>query len=837
MLLRLPAPIYTWLVFVAWLAGAAGQLQQAQLAAPVWSVALLLLSLWVLLALSRRRRLGHGAAVLLLLALGTASWTQTAWRASLRLAQQLPAAVIGQDVQVIGQVRGLPQSDGVDVRFVFEPEQVLGQEASLHLPQRLTLAWYSQNSFADAPLTKPAPPALQAGQQWRLTLRLKPIHGSQNPHGFDYELWAFERQLHAGGYVRSGVLLRPAPSGWQLLRPQHWADMVSRWRGSRRDAVYAQVAEPRQAALVAALLMGEQGLISRSDWDLFRATGVAHLVSISGLHIGLFAALAIALIGRLWRLSPSLLRRWPAPYAAWLGGLAMAAAYAYFSGWGVPAQRTTLMLALATGLRLSGRRWPWSVALLAVAAVVVAWDPWALLQAGFWLSFLAVAVLLLPSSHQPDTDTVQALDELEWQALPAWQRRWRQLRGGVLRLLREQLRISWLLAPLSLLLFRQFSLAGIAANMLAIPVVTFIATPLALLGVLFAPLWSLAAWVLGHLLPFLEWCASWPGAVLHSAALPWGLGVAATLAAGAALFAWQRFGRWRWRWLWGVPALALMLWGWRYQPPGPAPGHYRVMFVDVGQGTAVLVQTAGHSLLYDTGPRYGPVDTERNAGERIVLPLLQALGLQPDTVVVSHQDSDHSGGLASLLRRLPPKRLISSMPAQPHGPVGMVDERCIAGQGWEWDGVRFDFLHPQAEDYQRGLDSNAISCVLRIRNGAEQVLLTGDIPQAQEYDLWLQLDAQELASRVLLAPHHGSNTSSSLLFLKAVQPTFVAVQAGYLNRYRHPAPAVMQRYADLGLTVRNTAHCGALRWDSTEPEQLVCWRQAGQRYWWHQSGQ
>ena len=747
------------------------------------------------------------------------AFASTGLRATARLADRLPPELVRQDLLIDGQIVGLPQSRGADTQFVFKPTKAELNGQAVRVPQRLSVSWYGNQKVrtlgtieAGALISKPP---LESGQRWRLQLRLKPIHGNINPHGFDYELYMFERQIGASGYVRGADLLQAAPSGWAQALPQNWGSSVARLRASVRSAIAQQVPEPRQAGVLAALVMGEQSAIERRDWDLFRATGVAHLMSISGLHITLFAWLAMLCTKWLWRRSSRLMLWQPAPYAAWLGGLLCASAYAAFTGWGVPAQRTCLMLLVVCLLRLSGKRWPWLVQLLLAAAVVVAFEPWALLQAGFWLSFVAVGILFL-GDDKPEAKAGIHWPLHETAASRAWF-------TPMLRFVQVQARISWALAPLSLLLFHQFSLVGIVANLLAIPLVTFLITPLALLGTLVPSLWSLAAWVLSLLIHFLEWCLSWPHAVVYSAAPPLWLGLAAVV--GAIVLLVPRAGWWRWL---GLPfVIATLL----YRPATPAAGEFEALALDIGQGNAVLLRTATHSLLYDTGPSYG---NGSSAGERVIVPLLRALGTAPDAVVISHKDSDHSGGAAAVLAVFDKARVFTSMARAADWPSSTQLARCHAGTAWVWDGVRFEFLHPETEDYERNYSSNAMSCVLRVSNGKQSMLLVGDIPQQQELALLDRVPPAQLRSTILLAPHHGSKTSSSAEFLDAVAPAQIWLQTGYLNRYGHPAPAVMARYADAGLASRNTASCGAISWQSSLPDSRTCERRERPRYWWHQ---
>lgn len=542
---------------------------------------------------------------------------------------------------------------------------------------------------------------------------------------------------------------------------------------------------------------------------------MAHLVSISGLHITMFAWSASLLIAAAWRRVGPLAMCMPAQQAGRWGGLAAAAAYALCSGWGVPAQRTVWMLAVVTLLHGCGRRWPWPLVLLAAAVVVTLADPWALLQPGFWLSFAAVGLLMASSpAHEPPSSPPD--DDL-WSARRAAASR--QLRGA----LRSQVVATLGLTPLTLVFFQQVSAVGFVANLLAIPVVTLLVTPLALLGTLFPPLWWLAALVVRALCTALSGLAGLPGAVWSvPAAPPW---AQAAGLSGAVLLILPLPLRLR---LLTLPlALPLLM----PVVPRPESGRFDLLAVDVGQGSAVLVRTRGHVLLYDTGPQYS---RDSDAGQRVLLPLLRARGDWPlDLLMLSHRDTDHVGGARALLQAGAAGRLSGSLEdGHPLRALAAASQRCEAGQAWHWDGVRFDVLHPPASAYGSGVKSNGMSCVLRVSGPQGSVLLAGDIERAQEAAL-VAGAAAALRSDVLLVPHHGSKTSSSAAFLDAVQPRIAVVQAGYRNRFGHPAKEVLARYRERGIVVVDSPACGAWQWPGDAGGEGVCQRDAARRYWHH----
>ena len=789
-------------------AGTAAQLGQAALFPwPVYLV-LLVVGLGAAWWTALRGGLRHWRLLVVALACGCAGFGLTGWRAGLYLSHALAPELEGRDIVVTGVVTAMPQANEAGTRFrlAVETARLAMTGTPVQLPSSILLGWYAGPGVAatgDALELQRQPSVLRAGERWQMAVRLKAPHGNSNPHGFDYELWLWEQGLQATGYVRATTGdLPPQAMG------QTWRHPVELARQTVRDRIQQRVSERRLSGLIAGLVVGDQNAIDRADWEVFRATGVAHLMSISGLHVTMFAWLAAALIGFLWRRSAWLCLRLPSPHAALVGGVVMALAYALFSGWGVPSQRTIWMLATVGALRLSGKMWPWPMVWLLACAVVVVVDPWALLQAGFWLSFVAVGVLF---ASGPGADNTPA----------------HGVRARLLALLREQWVITVALTPLSLLLFGQVSVVGLAANAVAIPWVTLVVTPLSMLGVLLPPLWDLAAWSLGALAWYLQLLAQLPFASLSMAQAPLWAGVAGVC--GGVLLALRLPIALR---LWGVPLLLpVLLW----LPPRPGAGQFELLAADIGQGNAVLVRTASHALLYDAGPRFS---RESDAGHRVLVPLLRALDVRLDLLVLSHRDSDHVGGAAAVLAMQPGAELLSSIEGSHELQALRPARRCEAGQHWLWDGVEFAVLHPAAADFTAAAKPNALSCVLRVsgRSGGPGdppaiALLVGDIERPQE--LRLVSDGAPLRADVLLVPHHGSKTSSSAEFVDAVAPRFALVQAGYRNRFGHPADVPMQRYRERNMPIVDSPHCGAVTWRSAQPQLVHCQRQDAMRYWMH----
>ena len=858
-------------------AGVALQLRQATLFSPasyaVW-VAVAVLLLACLVGRIRHLRLAFLVAALLSAALG---FGLTGLRAGAFEKTALNPALEGKDILVTGEVQAMPQfgEDGLRFRLAVESARLNGQAVSL--PPQIYLGWYSGFGTRPAsPAISPAAPVfnrpaepesgevpefslelqrqpqnLRAGERWQMTVRLKAPHGNSNPHGFDYELWLWEQDLQATGYVRAGP--RDAPPKKLSIA---WSHPIERARQAVREAIFERVDNRQLAGVLAALVVGDQNAIERADWDVFRATGVAHLMSISGLHITMFAWVASRLLAWLWRrsvrLSPALCLYWPASSAGALGGLLLAALYALFSGWGVPAQRTIWMLATVVLLRQSGKQWPWPVVWLLAMAVVVTFDPWALMQAGFWLSFVAVGVLFAAGQSEDDKNTIpdtqlatnsiadspriscrsevfDAEKQSNTRSLlsrSSWSWLGRSAAGlghGLRQSAREQWIVTLALTPLSLLLFNQVSLVGLLANAVAIPWVTLLVTPLAMLGTFWSPIWDAAAGSVRVLTWFLQALAGWPLASISVAAAPFWCAMAGVL--GGALLAMRL--PWHLRLL-GVPLmLPVLLW----QPARPPAGQFEVLGADIGQGNALLVRTASHSLVYDTGPRFS---RESDAGHRVLVPLLRAMGERIDMLMLSHRDLDHIGGAPAVLAMQAQATLVSSIEDSHELQNVRKSTRCVAGQHWRWDGVDFEVLHPLASDYDAANKSNAMSCVLRISSGVHTALLAGDLEAAQELRLVNDpVSKEKLRADFLLVPHHGSKTSSSAVFLDQVRPQYALAQAGYRNRFGHPVDSVLARYRERGIEVVKSPVCGAAFWRSEQPGEVLCQRQLGLRYWHH----
>jgi len=639
---------------------------------------------------------------------------------------------------------------------------------------------------------------LAPGQQWQLMLRLRRPHGFANPGGFDYEVWLLQQGIAATGYVRV------SPFNRQLAAASGSRPWFNRWRQalSQRLAQAAVDGPLLHSGLMQALTLGLQQNLQDAQWQQFSQLGLNHLVVISGLHIGLVAAVLYRLGLGAARCFPPLLLGLTAPRFAALWALAGVCCYAGLAGFSLPVLRALIMAAVYFSGSLLQRQTSATGSLLLALLLVLLLDPLAPQSAGFWLSFLAVAILLRQGG---------SFGHRYWQRL--------------LLALRLQFLLCIGLLPVMLVYFQQGSLLAPLVNLPAIPFVGLLVVPLCLLGTALLPLWPSAATAILRSADFLldlfmravTACVTWwPDSLVTLPPLDPLLLMA--LAAATAMVLLVRAPLGRYSALALVP-LMLLLWPARRL----APGELELTVLDVGQGLAVLVRTHSQQLLYDTGPRY----SERfDAGEDVLLPVLRRLGVsQLDTVIVSHADLDHAGGLAAIMARFPQARYLGSDTSIF---AAGLDAQVCRPEAWQRDGFTFRLLHPDA-DYS---NSNDGSCVLHISGSSGSALLPGDISRAVEARLLAQWPT--LQADIVIAPHHGSKTSSSSAFIRRLQPQLVLYSTGYLNRFGHPAAEIRARYERAGAAALDTSSGGALRVrlapGQKEPEALA-YRQLQPRFW------
>ncbi|MBI5658828.1 MAG: DNA internalization-related competence protein ComEC/Rec2 [Nitrosomonadales bacterium] len=783
-------------------------LLQQQAALPDLRWAGLTAPLFLALLLPRRALWQRVIRRALLAALACAlGFFYAAWVAQQRLAESLPAGWQGKDIEVVGVVAEMPRRHERGLSFTFDVGRAITPGASV--PRRLLLSTYTGEE--DESL------ALHAGERWNLTVRLKQPHGASNPYGFDFEAWALERNLRAAGYVHGKGDNRRLDE--QVAAPRYF---IERMRESVRGNFQRTLGDAPYAGVLTALAIGDQGSIPTAQWQVFTRTGVNHLMSISGLHITMLAGLAFSLIYALWRRSARLVLHLPARKAAAVAGLLVALAYALLSGFSEPAQRTVYMLAaIAAALWLS-RAVAASQILAAALLVVALSDPWAVLSPGFWLSFGAVALIFYVTAHR--LGRPHWLQEGDGKVVG-------QTLASPLRGLAEYGRVQWAmmigLIPPLLALFQQVSLVSPVANTFAIPLVSFIVVPLALLGALLPLEWvlHLAHQTMSACMAALEWLNRLPDAVWAQHAPP-----AWSIALGVAGALWCLLPRgFPARWLGLIAMLPMFL----VPPVSPPHGALRLVIFDVGQGMAVAAQTHGHTLLYDTGPDFSG---DADSGSRILVPSLRAQGISRlDGLMLTHDDSDHTGGALSVMQAMPVGWLSSSLPDDsPILQQARNLQRCADGQSWEWDGVRFEVLHPPRESYsQAKVSKNNRGCVLRISAGAYSVLLASDIEKPAEL-LLLKQHGGKLPATLLLVPHHGSKTSSVQPFVEAVRPRYAVFAAGYRNRFGHPRDEVVERYRAIGSELLRSDEDGAIIVNMDARNfRVERYRKSHVRYWQH----
>ena len=727
------------------------------------------------------------------------------WRSAAILADELPEAAMGRNLQVTGVVDSLPDRTARGQRFLFRVEQ---GDRRFPIPELIQLSIWQRDAGADQDANgesgiDPLSQGVRPGERWSFTVRLKRPHGLANPHGYDVEARLFETGVRATGYVRCGERMTDF-----VMTP---STLIARWREQIRDRFerVLPIEEYPNAGVLTALAIGDQKAIPGPMWQVFAKTGTTHLMSISGLHVTLFSGLVAGLVSWLWRRQPRFASRIPAQRAGVFCGWFAAAFYTLIAGAEIPALRTLFMLSVGAIALLTGRRVsPFRILLLALV-VVLLFDPWAGMSPGFWLSFVAVGLLLWAALAEHGGEREQA-------SLMQRLRHW--LRGFG----RTQWAVTIGTLPFLLIFFSQFSLVSPLTNAVAIPWVSGVVTPLTIFALVLPwdPLLLLADALLSPLMYLLTWSAALPVAIWHA---PVPSALVFVLALLGALW-WLMPAGLPGRWMAIFLCLPLVLPRTEFIPAGQA----RVDVLDVGQGLAVVVRTRHHALLYDTGPYYS---STADAGVRVIVPYLRAIGLDRlDGLVVTHRDTDHSGGAFSVLESMP-VGWVADAPDTHFADLfpAVRSKACVAGTTWAWDGVRFEFLYPLAATRSKGQASNHQSCVLRISAAGKSILLTSDIETPDEAAL-LSADAGLGHSDVMLVPHHGSGTSSSAALLDTVQPDVAIIPVGYRNRYRHPKPSVLAEYEARKIRVLRSDADGMVQIDL--PSMVItAYRQVHRRYW------
>lgn len=697
---------------------------------------------------------------------------------ALAMDARLPDAWQGRDVLVIGRIDNLPVAQPGATRFVLHIERAELDSHLLDLHGKLRLSWHKKD--LDLP----------ACSRWQMVLRLKRPRGLVNPGGIDGERVALTKRIVATGYVREDPRnQRLAASGI----------CVDGWRQHLSDGIAERISDRRDAASLRAFAVGDTRGLDNHDWEIARANGIPHLIAISGFHVGVAAIGGVWLVQLVYALWPTLALRLPAPIAKAVTALLVACGYGVLAGLGVATVRTLLMIAVIAWARCTRRQLDAAASLAMALIVMLLLDPLSVLAAGFWLSFVGVALLMFCLKTRQD----------------GW-------RGFVRELCSAQLLTTVSLLPLTMWFFGEASLVGALSNVFAIPLVSLLVVPGVLLSmvllVLCPPLATPLLWLLAGLMHGQWWVfeqlAQLPGAHWY---LPQVRPLALLLALTGAV--WMFSPR-------GVPlrALGALLFLPLLYPPlsRPAQGAFEVWVLDVGQGLAILLRTQHHTLLYDTGPSHS---IDFNMGDAVVLPSMRALGWSRlDRLIISHADNDHAGGARAVMRAFPDAIVTTGEPARLPGVMP-----CEPGESWLWDSVRLSLIQPASPADSSGNDR---SCVLLVEGRGGSLVLGGDISAKVEASL---LDRFPLAlPTVLLAPHHGSRTSSSERFIAAIRPSLALVSAGWRNRFGHPHPLVLARYKAAGVFLLNTADTGAIRVDfpaDAPPYVAARWREVRPRYW------
>lgn len=716
----------------------------------------------------------------------------SAWYASTLLTWTFPKELEGHPLLITGYISSLPATENNAIHFLFAMQQY--KSANTIYPCNVLIS-LSYRISAESP-----PPVFRVGDQYQLIVRMKRIHGVQNLGGSDFEAWALQKRLRGVGNVVANTENIFLSHAW-------YYHPIDQFRQKLQQKIKQHLPHTATAPWLLALILGERSEVNASDWQVLRNTGTNHLMAIAGLHIGLLAALMHVIVTKIWRLFPYLLLRFPAAHAGACAALISAFFYSLLAGFSLPTQRACLMLTVFICTLLAKQKissWSaWSFALL----LVLVFNPLCVLSESFWLSFVTLALIIYGMSGR------LAPQGYWWK----WGR------------------VQWVigigLIPLTLVFFQQFSLVSFLVNSIAIPWLGFFILPfcfLALIFLYFFPSIStlclyLADKSLASLWVMLNWFSQLHFAVWQQAMPNYYLLFFFIIGIVILLIPAGFPGRWIGV-IWLLPTLF-------YQPNRPALGDFWLTLLDVGQGLSAIVQTKNHVLVYDAGPKF---NAHIDLGENVVVPyLLHIQQKHIDKLVVSHADNDHIGGTNSLLTALSVRSIATSVPEKFVSYKQYKQKQvsyCFTGETWRWDEVKFTFLYPSQENLQYGNDS---SCVLRIDNGQQSILLTGDIEKYAEMNL-LNNNPQALAATLMIAPHHGSKTSGLEKFIAQVNPKFVLYATGYQNRYHFPHPSVTHTYAKLKIQQFNTAQTGMMFFKFTKTKlnpEIELYRITQKHYW------
>jgi len=804
------------------------------------------LGLFVLLAIKPFRKLTANSWLLVFVsglafgfawALGHAHWM---------MSQRLLPQYEGVDLVLEGQIISLPQSSAPSfklsgfnqpvIRFDFRPSKIVKTDKSsanlslARFPQRIRLSWRNPTSNA------------KAGQFWRFTVRLKRPYGLMNPGGFDYESWMYQQRIQAKGSIRN-------KNNIQLERgatlSSGLAGLILEFRQSILDKLSEKVDIGEHSAFIRdatqALVLGYRAGLDTSQWRTLQRTGTIHLMAISGLHIGLIAALVYGLVGLLWRFSGRGCLVIPAPRVAAIAALLAATLYAVLAGFTIPTQRALVMLSVAM-LHIVFKRTPLpaskTIALALVSVLLL--DPLAVLAQGFWLSFLAVSLIIYLAQQKNGRLDVDNPDKYGLEKIsvekPYIQQAVRNVWLSVLKFGRIQWALTIAMFPMVLYFYQSSSLVSPLANFVAIPVISLMVVPLMFIATLFLFIntsianlfFIIVEFIYSLLWQFLEALSQWQYATLDlSIGSLWVL-----MLSYLAIILWLCVKGTPMRWLSVVLILPVMF----YNGSAIKQGEAIVTVLDIGQGLSVVVQTKNHTLVFDAGPRYSE---NFDTGRAVVIPYLRQIGRSKiDTLIISHGDNDHIGGFNSIASILPIQRVLTSIPDdRTFNPVkakGYKISACHVGQEWQYDDVEFSILSPmELMPSVNGHDENNQSCVLKVTTRYGRVLITADIERETESYLYHAMP-EKLAAEILIVPHHGSNTSSLAGFIQAVAPQYAVFTVGYKNRYQHPTKKVVRRYRVLSQAVLYRSHMsGALMFKLQQDLSLepLSFRDQARHYW------